>query len=103
RPVAADPVVGVVAVEAGLGNPPFVEGLDAPGRAFPQLVERPELDRLGGAGGGAGGLQARAEAVVAHRALEGAPATLLAAALALVDHAVRAGRDAVAAAVAHVV
>ena len=35
------------------------------GRALPELVQRPELDRVGGAGLGAGRLQAGAEPVVA--------------------------------------
>ena len=65
--------------------------------ALAQLVERPELDRLGGAGLGAGRLLALLEAVVAQGALED-PAIVLA----LVDDAVGAGGDAVAAAVADV-
>ena len=62
-----------------------------------QLVERAELDRVRRARLGAGRLEAAAQPVVAHRALPG-PAVVLAA----VDHAERAGRHAVGAAVADV-
>src|SRR5207302_849456 len=55
-----------------------------------------ELDRLGRARLGAGGHQVGLQAVVAERALAGQTTRLVEA-----DHVVRAGRDAVAAAVAH--
>src|SRR5207247_213519 len=72
--------------------------LAQPGRgALAQFVQRPELDRLGRAGLRAGRRHARPQPVVAQRALP-RPAV----ALALVDHPVRAGRDAVPAAVADV-
>jgi formate dehydrogenase iron-sulfur subunit len=66
-------------------------------RAFAQLVELAELDRLGGARLGAGRRLALLESVVAQGALPG-PAV----ALAQVDHAVGTRRHAVPAAVAHV-
>ena len=65
---------------------------------LPQLVQRAELDRLGRAGLGAGRAQPVADPVVAQRALVRA-----AVGLAPRDDAERAGRDAVAAAVADVV
>src|SRR6266540_1106358 len=63
----------------------------------PQLVDRAELDRLGRAGLGAGRFHPALEPVVAQRAL--LRDTFVGVHL---DHAVRAGRDAVAAAVADV-
>src|SRR4051794_36457933 len=77
------------------GPAPLLEaGLGARG----QLVGRAVLDRLRGTGLGARGRQALLGAVVAERALED-PAV----SLALVDHAERARRHAVATAVADVV
>ena len=97
RAVTADPVGGVRAVQARTGLATFVELLD-PGRcALPELVEVAVLDRLGRAGGGARRFEATAEPVVAHRALPD-PAVVLA----LVDHAVRTGGNAVATTVADV-
>jgi hypothetical protein len=65
RAVAADPVVRVAAVQPGVGNPGLVQLVQPRVRAFAQLVERAELDRVGGAGLGAGLLGADAEPVVA--------------------------------------
>src|SRR6185437_1569765 len=97
RAGAADAVVGVLAVEAGLRDAPLVELFDPVRRALAQLVEFAELDGLSRAGLGAGRLHPVVKSVVAQRALvrraiEGAP----------VDDAVWAAGDAVAAAVADV-
>src|SRR5206468_758207 len=94
---AAHAVVRVLAVEAGVG-PARLAQVGHPARGpLAQLVQRPELDGIGRAGLGAGGFHAVAEPVVGQRALPdpAVPGPL-------VDHAVRAGRDAVAAAVADV-
>ena len=57
-----------LAVEIGLGFSPCTSRTFA---LSPQLVDRPELDRVGRAGLGAGGLEAVLQAVVAERALVG--------------------------------
>ena len=59
--VTADSVAGVVAVEPRLFQAGFGQLVQPLGGAFPQLVERAELDRLGRAGLGAGGLQTGAQ------------------------------------------
>lgn len=97
RPVTPDPVVRVVSVQARLFHPLFVQLVHTQGGALAQLVEWSELDRFGRAGLRAGRFLSRAQAVVAHRALE-RPAVVLT----LLDHPVRAGGHAVAAAVADV-
>src|SRR5207248_6774367 len=94
---AADAIVGVRPVEPGFGLAPGVQRGHALARPLPQLVHRPELDRLRRAGHRARRLQAAPLTVVAERALE-RPAVAGTA----LDHAERARRDAVAAAVAHV-
>ncbi len=94
---AADAVGRVGAVEAGLGHARRLQRVDPSRGPGPQLVQRPELDRLGRAGGGARRLQPAPQPVVAHGAFPGPPVPL-----ALVDHPERAGGDAVAAAVADV-
>ena len=71
--------------------------LDPPLRPFPQLVDRAELDRLRGAGLGAGRRQAVVLTVVAERAFVGVAVVGRS-----VDHAEGAGGDAVAAAVADI-
>src|SRR3954471_22439367 len=65
--------------------------------ALAQLVERPKLDRVRGAGLGTGRLHVVAKAVVTEGALPNAPVILT-----LVEDAERAGDHAVAAAVADV-
>jgi hypothetical protein len=97
RAVAAHPVIRVVSVQPGLADADIVQLLDALLGTCPQFVDRPELDRVGRAGFGARRLETVAQPVVAQRALEH-PAVVRP----LVDHAVRAGRHAVAAAVADV-
>src|SRR5205823_813730 len=87
----------VAAVELSLGDALRVEGGQARVRSLLQLRQRPELDRLGRTGFGTGRLHAALQAVVAHGALVRRAGRLVHA-----DHAVRAGRDAVAAAVADV-
>ena len=91
----ADAVVGVVAVEPGLGDSGFVELLDSGASRGVQLVERPELDGIRRAGLGARRLQPVPQPVVAQRALVG-PAIVLSA----IDHAEGATGHAVTAAVA---
>src|SRR5207237_1883606 len=90
RAETIDAVMLVGAVETSVGDPSVVERLDPVGSACPQLVERPELDRVGGARLRARGLEAVAEPVVAEGAFPGAAVILSA-----VDHAERTRRDAV--------
>jgi hypothetical protein len=94
---AADPVSLVAQVELGAVHPgpvQLAQALVGPGL---QLVELPELDRLGRAGVRAGRFQVVPEPVVAERALP-RPAVVLAP----VDDPERAGGHAVPAAVADV-
>src|SRR5829696_5387228 len=84
-------------VEPRLGDPSLVQRLDPFRRALSQLVEVPELDRVGRARLRAGGLEPVVQPVVTHRALPRA-----AIAFTTLDHTVWAGRNAVAAAVANV-
>jgi hypothetical protein len=84
-------------IDIRIGHPGGVELRDTPAGAVTELVQRPELDRLGRAGLGAGGNEARLLTVVAERALERAAVVGPA-----VDDAERTGYDAVAAAVADV-
>jgi hypothetical protein len=84
----------------GVVHARLLEGGHAAVRPLQQLVERPELDRVGGARLCAGRLEPVLEPVVAEGALVHAA---VAADLPLGDHAERARRDAVAAAVADVV
>jgi hypothetical protein len=74
-----------------------VQVVDALRGALAQFVEWAELDRVGGTGFRAGRLHPDFEAVVAQRAFPRASVVL-----ALVDDAIRARRDAVAAPVADV-
>src|SRR4051794_37843544 len=77
RSVPAHPVLRVTAVEAGDVHALVVELLEPGVRAQSELVQLPELDRLGGAGLGAGWRLALLQPVVAQGALEG-PTVLLA-------------------------
>src|SRR5690606_16723776 len=95
--VAADAVARVLAVQTGAAGPGRVQLPYPVRRALPQLLQRAELDGLGGAGLGAGRFHAGAEPVVAQGALPGA--SVLGPPL---DDPVRAGGHAVAAAVADV-
>src|SRR3954451_21998279 len=94
---ASDPVVVVGPVQPRLALPGRGQALKPGLGALAQLVESAELDRVRRAGLRAGRLLARAEAVVAERALPDAAVVL-----ALVEHPERARRHAVAAAVADV-
>src|SRR5215470_517953 len=86
----------LVAVEPRLRHALSLE-LGHPGAGYlPHLIEVAELDRLGGAGLGTGGDEVVLEPRVAERALLGEARLLVEA-----DHVIGAGRDAVAAAVAH--
>src|SRR5262249_53301247 len=85
-------------VEPRVGVAALLEFCDAQLCALAQLIERAELNRLRGAGGGARGDQANLLAVVTERAFESAAVVG-----AFVDHPERARDDAVAAAVANVV
>lgn len=87
----------VVSVQVRLFHALFVQLAHTQGGTFAQLVQWAELDGLSGAGLRAGRFLPRAETVVAHRALE-RPSVVLT----LLDHPVRAGGHAVAAAVADV-
>ena len=98
RAVAADAVVGVVRRRAApRSTPASCSCSTRRAGALAQLLQLAELDRVGRARLGAGRLLPDAEPVVAERALEDAPVVL-----ALVEDAVGARRDAVAAAVADV-
>src|SRR5690606_39714604 len=100
---ASDAVLGVVAVEPCLGHALLVERGTALLGTLTQLVEVPVLDGLGGAGLGACRGEPLPEPVVAQRALLGdADVRGALGAAAALDHPVRAGGDAVPAAVAHV-
>ena len=88
---------GFVAVEIGLGDAPGVQLLDPTASPIAQLVDRPELDRGGRAGLGAGRDKAIPLAVVTKCAL-----VRVAVEVAPGDDPERAGRDAVRAAVADV-
>src|SRR5690625_1102573 len=59
------------AVEVGILDTLAVKLIDAPGRALLQGVHLTELDRVGGAGLGAGGLLSRAQTIIAEGALVG--------------------------------
>src|SRR6185437_10522008 len=99
RAEAADAVVRILAVEPCPGEA-LLDDLVEPGaRPLAQLVQRAVLDRLGRAGLCARRRHAVAGAVVAEGAL---PHPAVALDLALVEHAERAGRHAVSAAVADI-
>src|SRR5699024_6020364 len=97
RPITSDPVLGVLTVEACGGDPGLVQIRQTSVSTLPEFVEVAELDGFGGAGLGTGRFHAVTDPVVAQGALPG-PSVLLPA----VDDAVRAGGDAVPAAVADV-
>src|SRR5205085_12121990 len=111
-PEPADAVLRVLAVEPR-AVPAFALQLPEPLLApLPQLVERPELDRVGRAGLCAGRLVAALQPVVAERALPDASVLLAPEEgrrrirrrrqMPLVEHAERTGRHAVPAPVADV-
>src|SRR5258708_18475413 len=97
RARATDAVVGIVTVEPRVGDTARVQRGDAELRTVAQLVENTERDRIRRARLRARRLHSDAQAVVTERALPGAAVVL-----ALVDHAVGTGRDAVTAPVANV-
>src|SRR5207237_8773049 len=84
-------------IYAGLAHPLRVQGAHSVGRYPTHFVERSELDRLGRTGRGASRLQVVLQPVVTEGALLGGSGVAIEA-----DHAVGAGGDAVAAAVANV-
>src|SRR5205823_14188922 len=91
------PAVFLVAVDAGFADTLLVQGAHPVGSHLTHLAERSELNRLSRAGGGARRLQIVLQPVVAEGALLGGSGVAIEA-----DHAIGAGGDAVAAAVADV-